>query len=156
MPYLIKKFGDSKYKVCKRDEPTECFSKEGIPKERAEAQLRAIGMSGGAEESIGEKLNKYSIKKLKEIIKEYNLHYHIKVSGLKKKDIIDKMAEHLVIEDNIIKSKNPDFAKELPKDKDEIKEYRKSYSAFKKLPQKYKDFVDKDFIKNIEKVLGIA
>lgn len=156
MPFLIKRVGDSKYKVCKRDEPTECFSKEGIPKERAEAQLRAIGMSGGAEESISEKLNKYSIKKLKEIIKEYNLHYHIKVSGLKKKDIIDKMAEHLVIEDNIIKSKNPDFAKELPKDKDAIKLYKKTYREYMKLPPKYKSSVDKEFIDNIKKVLEIS
>lgn len=46
MPYTIRKVKNG-YKVCKRDEPTTCFSNEGIPKENAEKQLKAIGMSGG-------------------------------------------------------------------------------------------------------------
>jgi len=46
MPYTIRKVKNG-YKVCKRDEPEICFSKEGIPKENAEKQLKAIGMSGG-------------------------------------------------------------------------------------------------------------
>jgi hypothetical protein len=50
MPYIIKKVNDG-YKVCKRDDTSECFSKKGMPEERAKRQMRAIGMSemkGGA------------------------------------------------------------------------------------------------------------
>jgi len=44
MPYIIKKVNDG-YKVCKRDDTSECFSKKGMPEERAKRQMRAIGMS---------------------------------------------------------------------------------------------------------------
>ncbi len=43
MPYIIKKVKNG-YKVCKLKEPTKCFSKAGIPKARAQKQLKAIGM----------------------------------------------------------------------------------------------------------------
>lgn len=43
MPYKIKKVKDG-YKVCKRDEPTKCFSKKGITKEQAIKQMKAIGL----------------------------------------------------------------------------------------------------------------
>jgi len=45
MPYFIKKVKDG-YKVCKKDEPDKCFSNDGLPKERAEKQEKAIIMSG--------------------------------------------------------------------------------------------------------------
>jgi DNA adenine methylase len=44
MPYILKKVKDG-YKVCKKADKTECFSKEGIPKERAKKQMKAIEMS---------------------------------------------------------------------------------------------------------------
>lgn len=56
MPYEIRRFKDG-FKVCKRDNPTECFSKKGIPKARAIKQLRAIGMNehkGGAKKTLEE------------------------------------------------------------------------------------------------------
>jgi DNA adenine methylase len=50
MPYTIKKVKDG-YKVCKKDDLSTCFSKEGIPEERAKKQEQAIiisEMKGGA------------------------------------------------------------------------------------------------------------
>jgi DNA adenine methylase len=44
MPYILKKVKDG-YKVCKKADKTECFSKEGLPKERAIKQMHAIQMS---------------------------------------------------------------------------------------------------------------
>jgi DNA adenine methylase len=44
MPYTIKKVKNG-YKVCKKDEPTKCFSKEGIPEENAKKQMKAIVMN---------------------------------------------------------------------------------------------------------------
>ena len=44
MPYILKKVKDG-YKVCKKADKTVCFSKEGIPKERAERQMKAIESS---------------------------------------------------------------------------------------------------------------
>lgn len=44
MPYSLKKVKDG-YKVCKTNEPTVCFSKNGIPKSRAVKQMKAIGMN---------------------------------------------------------------------------------------------------------------
>lgn len=48
MPYIIKKAKDkegSGYKVCKRDEPTRCFSKHPLSEEKAKRQRTAIIMS---------------------------------------------------------------------------------------------------------------
>lgn len=44
MPYQIRKFKTG-YKVCKKSNPDECYSKEGIPLERAKKQLKAIAIS---------------------------------------------------------------------------------------------------------------
>ena len=49
MPYIIKKVQEG-FKVCKRDEPSKCFSKKPLTKSTAKRQLQAIGISeGGAE-----------------------------------------------------------------------------------------------------------
>ena len=44
MPYRLTKIGD-KYKVCLVANPSKCFSKEPIPLERAEKQIKAIEAS---------------------------------------------------------------------------------------------------------------
>lgn len=46
MPYIIKSVNQG-YKVCKRDEPSKCFSKKPLPFQRAKRQLKAIGISEG-------------------------------------------------------------------------------------------------------------
>ena len=56
MPYIITKVKDG-FKVCKRDDPTECFSKKGLPKKRAIKQMKAISISehtGGAKKTLEE------------------------------------------------------------------------------------------------------
>lgn len=48
MPYIIKKVkedGQTGYKVCKRDEPSRCFSKHTMTEEKAKKQRTAIIMS---------------------------------------------------------------------------------------------------------------
>lgn len=48
MPYIIKeatKDGKKGYKVCKKDEPKRCFSKNPLPKEKAFKQRIAIIIS---------------------------------------------------------------------------------------------------------------
>jgi hypothetical protein len=50
MPYIIKPVEDG-FKVCKQDDKKVCFSKKGLPKNRAKKQMAAIGISestGGA------------------------------------------------------------------------------------------------------------
>jgi hypothetical protein len=44
MPFELKKFGD-KYKVCKKDEPENCFSKKGLTHDKALKQMKAIIIS---------------------------------------------------------------------------------------------------------------
>lgn len=44
MPYIIKRCKDG-YKVCKKDEPSKCFSKNPLTKEVARKQLQAICIS---------------------------------------------------------------------------------------------------------------
>jgi hypothetical protein len=44
MPYILKEVGEG-YKVCKKDNPKRCFSKDPIPKERAVKQRTAIILS---------------------------------------------------------------------------------------------------------------
>jgi len=44
MPYTIKKVKDG-YKVCKKNNKSECFSKKGLPLERAKKQMIAINIS---------------------------------------------------------------------------------------------------------------
>lgn len=52
MPYIIKKFGNRGYKVCKRLDTNKCFSNKPITLQNAQKQLKAIGISesktGGA------------------------------------------------------------------------------------------------------------
>jgi hypothetical protein len=45
MPYELKKVQNRKYKVCKVDDPSECFSKKGLPKKTAKKQKMAIEIS---------------------------------------------------------------------------------------------------------------
>ena len=47
MPFFIKYVGKDKYKVCKKDNKQECYSKKGIPKINAIKQMKAIGISEG-------------------------------------------------------------------------------------------------------------
>ena len=55
MPYEIKKVRTPKnsYKVCKKIENKECYSKRGLPYKRALAQLRAIIISEKTYQSKG-------------------------------------------------------------------------------------------------------
>lgn len=50
MPYEIKKFKDG-YKVCKKG-GKKCFSNKPIPKDRAEAQMRALYASESLETKL--------------------------------------------------------------------------------------------------------
>jgi hypothetical protein len=45
MPYIIKLSRNGKFQVCKKANPDECYSKEGIPLKRAKRQLKAIGLT---------------------------------------------------------------------------------------------------------------
>lgn len=45
-------------------------------------------------------LNKYNVNELKKIIKFYNLYNDIDIKKLKKNDIIDKILEKVIIDDN--------------------------------------------------------
>jgi len=45
MPFFIKQISKDKYKVCKKINPNECYSKQGIPKTNAIKQMKAIGIS---------------------------------------------------------------------------------------------------------------
>ena len=44
MPYIIKKFEDG-YKVCKKEDTNKCFSNNPLPLERAQKQMKAIGIN---------------------------------------------------------------------------------------------------------------
>ena len=71
MPYQIKSVAPTGFKVCKKDPPTECFSKRGLPYKRALAQLRAIIISENgiginqsrSSKKVSKKTSKKSIKK---------------------------------------------------------------------------------------------
>ena len=67
MPYQIKSVAPTGFKVCKKDPPTECFSKRGLPYKRALAQLRAIIIS---ENGIGINQSRSSKKVSKKPIKK--------------------------------------------------------------------------------------
>jgi hypothetical protein len=64
MPYLIKQFGTNKYKVCKKNNLTKCFSKKPLTLEKAKKQLKAIGMNEHKISGTGK--NKF-FEQLKEI-----------------------------------------------------------------------------------------
>jgi DNA adenine methylase len=78
MPYIIKEVIDG-YKVCKKDDKSECFSKKGLPLKRAKKQMIAINISehqplkgeGTHKENILKKYNLddkgYSLEELAEI-----------------------------------------------------------------------------------------
>jgi hypothetical protein len=69
MPYEIKSVAPVGFKVCKKDPPTECFSKRGLPYKRALAQLRAIIISengvGITQSRSSKKVSKKGSKKSK-------------------------------------------------------------------------------------------
>lgn len=72
MPYIIKKTDDG-FKVCKKDEPTKCFSKKGMPKKKAVKQMQAIiineNLEGGLRPIVGRIGGKNLLKK--EIVNNY-------------------------------------------------------------------------------------
>jgi hypothetical protein len=55
MPYFIKK-DKTGFKVCKIEEPNKCFSKDPMPLQRAQKQLKAIGISASKGGSKTKKL----------------------------------------------------------------------------------------------------
>ena len=59
MPYKIKKIGKGGYKVCKKFGKSKCFSKKPLSKNKAIAQMRAIGMHG---ESFKDYFNRKTCK----------------------------------------------------------------------------------------------
>jgi hypothetical protein len=59
MPYEIKKVSDG-YKVCKKIEEKECYSKRGLPYKNALGQMRAIILS---EMGMSRKTSKKTSKK---------------------------------------------------------------------------------------------
>jgi len=67
MPYQIKSVTPVGFKVCKKNQPTECFSKRGLPYKRALAQLRAIIISengvGITQSRSSKKISKKGSKK---------------------------------------------------------------------------------------------
>ena len=42
MPYMIKQISPRRYQVCKKDDPTRCFSNKGLTKQQAIKQMQAI------------------------------------------------------------------------------------------------------------------
>ena len=42
MPYIIKQISPRRYQVCKKDDPTRCFSNKGLTKQPAIKQMQAI------------------------------------------------------------------------------------------------------------------
>jgi len=67
MPYTIRKVKDG-YKVCKKND-SKCFSKEGMPKDKAEKQMKAIGLSGGLKPITARVGGKVLLKK--KIVEKY-------------------------------------------------------------------------------------
>ncbi len=128
MPYIIKKFKDG-YKVCKKDEPNECFSNDPIPLENAEKQKKAIEisehMNGGLMPPISRIGGKSKLKKI--IVDDYfpkdyeNLRY----------------VEPFIGGGSIFFYKNPS-KEEIINDKDEsIYEIFKGFQKYK--PEKIKE-----------------
>ena len=85
--------------------------------------------------------NTYTVKQLKQIIKEYNIHHHIRgYSKMRKADLIKNMSDHLHIKDDKIhvkdnKSKTIDVPKQQPTKEVKIdvnelhKKYRKAING---------------------------
>lgn len=55
MPYIIIKKGNT-YKVCKKNQPSKCFSKKGLKKETALRQMRAIIYSESKQKNLNRKI----------------------------------------------------------------------------------------------------
>jgi hypothetical protein len=65
MPYKIIPQKSVGYKVCKKDETSRCFSKKGLPYDRALAQMRAIIISENQSRANSKKVSKKLSKKKK-------------------------------------------------------------------------------------------
>ena len=63
MPYKIIPQKSVGYKVCRKDETSRCFSKKGLPYDRALAQMRAIIISENQSRPNSKKASKKQSKK---------------------------------------------------------------------------------------------
>jgi len=63
MPYRIIPQESVGYKVCRKDKTSRCFSKKGLPYERALAQMRAIIISENQLRPNSKKVSKKQSKK---------------------------------------------------------------------------------------------
>lgn len=102
MPYLIKKVNNG-FKVCKREQPSKCFSNKPLSKSTAVKQLKAIGISesGGSKpldtnlynkikDSIYKQQPKHSLFRSARIVKEYKKAGGEYTDDIKPKMNIDK------------------------------------------------------------------
>ena len=139
MPYTIKKVKNG-YKVCKKNEPTECFSKEGIPEENAKKQMTAIIMNekeGGLKPLTARVGGKVLLKK--KIVDDY----------FPSPDSYSTYVEPFVGGGSIYFYKNKDNHKEVINDIDP--DIMTLFKGFQKYPGKKiaedvnGDYTDKDF-----------
>ncbi len=91
MPYVLKRVKDG-VKVCKKSDKNICFSKHGLPLERAKKQLKAIGISESKQAGKKPKFKKISDKLLLHIAKGIAKERGYDASKLKlSKDKIHKL-----------------------------------------------------------------
>jgi len=79
----------------------------------------------------------FYVKDLKMIIKEYNLHHHINIKGLKKNDLVAHIENYLYIDGDRIKEHMIHQEYKIPKikekvDRTHLKELRKIYFKIKR------------------------
>lgn len=160
MPYLLKKVKDG-YKVCKKSDPSKCFSEKALTKTKAAKQLQAINISeheGGKKPSLSESI------KIEEARRKANEEAKTKAyqrtgKEARKAKVTRLTREKSTIDDLITKLKNQkDSIKDFisndaskAKQQEVIKQYDEdikkvqSYDFYQIKNQKLKDALDKQY-----------
>jgi hypothetical protein len=88
MPYQLKKTGDDKYKVCKKDDNKKCFSKKGLSKKQASKQKIAIEISERRRHGGNRSVSKFTTGKWQSLYDMFRRMIEAD-TDLKKNEIID-------------------------------------------------------------------
>jgi hypothetical protein len=167
MPYILRKTQHG-YKVCKKSDPSKCFSKEGLPKVRAEAQMKAIVISehkqGGKRETYAEARAREA-RQAEEFVKKNKAAKDVAHERTAKEARAAKLTR-LVKElkqqrENLKQRIRPEYREEIMKQYNDDVEKVQNYDFYGVSNPRLRDQLDKQYLKmwnnmkNRPKVYGL-
>lgn len=166
MPYILKKTKDG-FKVCLKSNPSRCFSKKGLPEERAKKQMQAIAISehkeGGKRETWTEARAREDrqYEEFKKKNEEAKAKAHERTAKEARKAKLQRLINELKTQKTALERVvNPNFQEQIMKEYNDDIEKVQNYDFYGVSNPRLRDQLDKQYMqmwenmKNRPKVYG--